>query len=49
MAYIDPTTSSTLVRVIAPIFIIVAVFWVQFRQWVKSLIHRLLRNRNDLG
>ena len=49
MAYVDPSSSSTLVRLLAPIFILVSVFWVQFRHRITALVHRLLHRPGSAG
>ncbi len=46
MAYIDPSSTSDLMRILAPIFILVSVMGLQFKHRLKAIINRIL-NRHD--
>ena len=41
MAYIDPSSSGTLARILVPIFILASAFFISFKQGIQTLIRRL--------
>ena len=42
MAYVDPNSTGILVRVLAPIFILISILWIQMKQQFMRLLQRLI-------
>ena len=49
MAYVDPSSAGILARVLAPIFILVSMLGIQFKQRLVGFFQRILHRPNSKG
>lgn len=47
MIYVDPSSAGVIARVLAPIFILVSMLGIQFKQRLMGLLQRTLRGPNS--
>jgi len=45
MAYVDPSSAGTLMRVLAPVFILLSALGLQFKHSLGAFVRRVLRRR----